>query len=267
MDLKYKSKTYIEQGLTNDNYLLVLEDNSKIVYRKPKKHNIKFDYNNEKNIIDLIKPLNIGPNELYFNPETGEKISSYIENTKYFNNHNYHHLKEIAITLKKLHSLQVNIEFKMFDKLNEYKGNEKSIFLFEENIINSLIKYQSHDKQVLCHNDLVKGNLLFSDKFYLIDYEYASNNYLEFDLASLLSENNIESNKTIIYFLKEYYGHEINEDLFKKVMTYYVFEDILWSYWALNFYKLYQKPIYKKILKQKYNRANKFYNLYIKKED
>ena len=262
--MKIIKKEYIEQGLTNNNYLITYEDGTKVVHRIPKNHNLNFDYSHEETIINLIKPLNISAKELYFNPQTGEKYSEYIENYSYFNNHSKKQLKEIALTLRKLHSLKVDFDFKMFNKLNDFKENNGNLFPFEENILNLLRKYQNEEKMVLCHNDLVKGNLLFTDKFYLIDYEYASNNYKEFDLASLLSENNVESINNIKYFLSVYYDKIVSEDELKKVMTYYVFEDMLWSYWAINFYKLEQKQIYKDIYNQKSKRAFKFYNLYIK---
>ena len=263
--MKIIKKEYIEQGLTNNNYLLTLSDDSKIVHRIPKNHNLNFDYKNEEKIIKLIQPLNISVKELYFNNKTGEKYSEYIDNYSYFNNKSKKQLKEIALTLKKLHSLKVDFDFKMFDKLNEFKKNNENLFSFEENILDLLRKYQKDEDMVLCHNDLVKGNLLFKDKLYLIDYEYASNNYKEFDLASLLSENNIESINNIKYFLNCYYDKEINNEEFIKVITYYIFEDMLWSYWAINFYKLEHKQIYKNIYNQKSKRANKFYNLYLKK--
>ena len=262
--MKIIKKEYIEQGLTNNNYLLTLDDGSKIVHRIPKDNNLYFDYSHEENIINLIKPLNISANELYFNPKTGEKYSEYIQNYTYFNNHSKKQLKEIALSLKKLHSLKVDFNFEMFDRLKQFKENNENIFYFEENILDLLRKYQKDETTVLCHNDLVKGNLLFADKFYLIDYEYAANNYKEFDLASLLSENNIESINNIEYFLNCYYGKKINKNEFNKIITYYIFEDMLWSYWAINFYKLEHKSIYKKFYSQKSKRAIKFYNIYIK---
>lgn len=266
MKLDYIEKTYIEQGLSNDNYLLTLKNNKKVVYRIPKKHQLNFDYHHEYNVINLIKPLNLDVPLINFDVNTGEKITEYIENYRYFKNTSKKDLKDIATSLKKLHSLKTNANFNMFNKLIEYKGKQQTIFPFEEQIINHLKTIQKNDPLVLCHNDLVKGNLLFTNRLYLIDYEYASNNYLEFDLASLLSENNIESLKNIEYFLKCYYQKDYDLNKFKKVIYYYIFEDILWSYWALHFYNLYHQNIYLKIFKMKKKRAFYFYQTYIKKE-
>lgn len=46
-------------------------------------------------------------------------------------------------------------------------------------------------EEVLCHNDLLSGNILLSlkdsgSKIYLIDYEYASYNFRSYDLANHL---------------------------------------------------------------------------------
>jgi thiamine kinase-like enzyme len=59
-----------------------------------------------------------------------------------------------------------------------------------------LLGYQLAFKEVLCHNDLLAGNILLTEHstdgtsnndvcpIHLIDYEYAAYNYLSYDLAN-----------------------------------------------------------------------------------
>ena len=53
----------------------------------------------------------------------------------------------------------------------------------------SLLKeiYFDETPKVLSHNDLNQDNLLWKNKFYFLDWEYASLNHPCFDIASLVS--------------------------------------------------------------------------------
>ena len=62
--------------------------------------------------------------------------------------------------------------------------------------IQKLLGHQLAFKEVLCHNDLLAGNILLTEPstggtsntavcpIHLIDYEYAAYNYLSYDLAN-----------------------------------------------------------------------------------
>lgn len=98
---------------------------------------------------------------------------------------------------------------------------------------------------VLCHNDLVKNNILYGkNKIQLIDFEYSWYGNKIFDIASFLTEIKISKRK------KEYFVSlfKINKNELKLVTNFlYKF----WSLWAEYMYKQTSKNIFLKIWKDK----------------
>ena len=93
--------------------------------------------------------------------------------------------------------------------------------------------------------------MLFVDnKLYLLDFEYAGNNIELFDIASFISENNIEDIELIDYFISQF-----NVDK-KDVITMIDFANILWYYWAQYNFTLTKKSIFKEIAIDKLNHIN-----------
>ncbi|MCK9198859.1 MAG: phosphotransferase [Bacilli bacterium] len=262
---------YIPLGLTNDNYKVTTNLGNKYIIRIPKKGNEKiFKYKNEELIILALKNENIDIQTLYYNNKNGVKITKYIENSRVFNESSLPIEKKIFIIaekLRKIHGIKINsLKFNSLEKLNVFKGESLNLFSFEEIIIKNIKNQYSKNNLVLCHNDLVNGNLLFdNERLYIIDYEYAGMNNKMFDLASFLSENDITDEKTILDFLKYYYLDKYSNDIFEDLKIWYIFNDILWTYWAKYMLERDGKEIFSKIYYQKLNRANNLYNLWFKK--
>ena len=262
---------YIPLGLTNDNYKVTTNLGNKYIIRIPKKGNEKiFKYKNEELIILALKNENIDIQTLYYNNKNGVKITKYIENSRVFNESSLPIEKKIFIIaekLRKIHGIKINsLKFNSLEKLNVFKGESLNLFSFEEIIIKNIKNQYSKNNLVLCHNDLVNGNLLFdNERLYIIDYEYAGMNNKMFDLASFLSENDITDEKTILDFLKYYYLDKYSNDIFEDLKIWYIFNDILWTYWAKYMLERDDKEIFSKIYYQKLNRANNLYNLWFKK--
>ncbi len=263
--LKVRSVKLLPVGLTNDDYLVKTINNQAFIFRHPKKLNKKlFNYQNEEKVIKKISKAKLDVETIYFDNTSGIKITKHIPNLDSFSNSKLPLTKKLNLVakgIKLIHSYKVdkNIIFNPFLKLDSYKKlAKKKLFKDEDKIINDCTNQFNNSELVLSHNDLVDGNLLFSkNRLYIIDYEYAGYNHPLFDLASFLSENNIENEKDIITFLKYFYKKDYSEKLFHKVMTWYRFNDLLWSYWAFMMYEKEQKKVFKDIYNQKSKRYNK----------
>ncbi|MEA4821455.1 MAG: phosphotransferase, partial [Erysipelotrichales bacterium] len=217
-----------------------------------------------------LKNEDIDVQTLYYDNKSGIKITKYIENSKVFNESSLSIEKKITMVaekLRKIHSIKINsLKFNSLEKLNVFKKKSLSLFTFEKVIIKNIENQYSKSNLVLCHNDLVNVNLLFdNEKLYIIDYEYAGMNDKMFDLASFLSENDITDEKTILDFLKCYYLDKYSNNIFEDLKIWYIFNDILWTYWAKYMLEKDSKEIFSKIYYQKLNRANNLYNLWFKK--
>ena len=78
-----------------------------------------------------------------------------------------------------------------YDRYRELSGAEP--FPQEDLLRSHVMRAFAGEQMVLCHNDLVRGNVLkkADGSLLLLDFEFAGLNYPEFDLASLFSENNL----------------------------------------------------------------------------
>lgn len=270
LDKIVKNAKYIEKietGLSNDNYLITLSKNERFVVRIARENPL-LDRKCEDKIVKILKPYDINVPCIYFNNENGNKITVY-QKGHHIDTYELDDLKKVALLLKRLHSLELkcNRDFDSLTKLKTYYYNliDKPFPLSKyEKLINEYQHYINKDKKILCHNDIVRGNLLFSnDKVYLIDYEYAAMNSPMFDLASFISENNIDDEASINYFLITYFGEEVNKEMMEKFYIFHCFQDLLWSLWALDNFQERNDIIYQNIYLTKINRLNRLIKVHI----
>ncbi len=257
--LYHKDIAYIktELGLTNTIYLADTDD-GKIVIRWPDSKMGKLLDNNEREVLDLIKDTGLDVPEVYYDTSSRIRITKYIE-SKDFNatSDPQKDIKALGL-IKKLHSYA----FKVSHSFDSYKLFSS----FVSNCINPLYEYKElsyifdvyatiNHPHILCHNDLVAGNFLFSeDKTYLIDYEYAAMNDPFFDLMSFISENDIVEKTRKDFIIKEYLGHTPSIQEEKELLITETMMDLLWCSWANMLYGQRKEAIYKDIAKRKMER-------------
>ena len=116
-------------------------------------------------------------------------------------------------------------------------------------IIDNFKEFYEPDR--LCHNDLLEGNFLFTkDKLYLIDFEYAGYNDYYFDIASFISENDLNYEETIT-FLKAYFSEK--DCRYDKLDVFLQFCDFIMVHMGLFYYtKKEMKKCTMKLLKQNF---------------
>lgn len=245
----------LKAGFSNYSYLI----NNKHVLRlkKPSKDHY-YDAKRESLVIRNIAPLKISETVIYFNEQDGTKLSEFLPRTKkILGAPSYLQLELVAKTLHKLHraKLQSGVSFDLFNRLLFYKSQCLDFVdtVYERKTISAVKRFYENEPFVLCHNDVVNGNLLFrSRKVYLIDYEYAADNNPLFDLASFISENNIEDEKLRRHFLKAYYAKKCDDKTYRHLLKLIEFQDILWYYWAQMHYIRTKEMIYKRIAHHKW---------------
>ena len=245
--------TPILTGLTNDN-VHVTTQHFDVVLRIPKPENKDlFDYQHEAHILELIKPLNLEPPLLYFDPITGVKCATYIEDAHTLSPEHY---CDAVKLLAKLHNanIQSGQEFNLEQKYTLYQAKKPLYDLSDyDHYITQAQPLKSNLR--LCHNDCVEGNFLFtSTQHYLIDYEYALDNDPYFDLLSLITENDITDPKHRSDIIDTYFSlvdipyDEIKFTIFEGALL------ALWCAWACSMYEIHQESIFKEIADLKYMR-------------
>ncbi|MFA5480934.1 MAG: phosphotransferase [Bacilli bacterium] len=245
----------LKAGFSNYSYLI---DKKHVLRIKRSSEDRFYDSHLESQVIQKIASLKISEKVLFFNEDDGTKLSSFIpRTTKIIEQPNDEQLVLVAKTLKKLHRAKIHSgkSFDIFGRLAYYRSHCIDFVdtVYERKIIASVERFYDDEPAILCHNDVVNGNLLFRGrKLFLIDYEYASDNNPLFDLASFISENKIESEAARQLFLKAYFGKKIEKTMYRRLLRLIACQDILWYYWAQMHYIKTKDPIYKRIAHMKW---------------
>lgn len=245
------------KGLTNRNYLVTLES-MQVVLRVPPTdaHRIVFR-EHELKAHTLIATTDLDVETLYFDPETGIKMTRYIPDLKTFSEYTGEDkIARTASLMRKLHALKqtIGVSFDPVKRYRQYASHVKYPMvcpLRAESIIHNLEKLESD--LTLCHNDWVPGNICFTpEKDYLIDYEYAGDNDPFFDVMSFITENDLTQEEKQ-EFLDAYFQREITAAESLKLHVYEDFHNLLWNTWALMMFESRNEDIYKTIAELKYS--------------
>lgn len=240
LDKKVYSLKNLEGGLSNVSFLI----NDAYVMRVPSSYVQPFvNYRNEESVLKEISSLKISEKIVYFNPEEGIKISKYVHGAfVYDETPSDDQIVLTAKAVKKLHRQNIKVEnrFLPLERLEHYRSfslKEKLDQRYEKKIARLVAAHLEKEELILCHNDLVRGNLLYKfDGLVIIDWEYAGMNSPYFDVASFISENSLEGPQKEL-FLKSYFGAKLNNLKRKKVDVFISFNNVLWYYWALMMHK------------------------------
>ena len=197
---------------------------------KFKKHNL-FENNIdlEQTIHLKLAPYNLAPRFLDHDKEANLVIYEKIVGTSMAPHPNKKNLYEIALKLRDLHSIKIdNYEYELFEeKIEKYflTIGEQAQDSVSKNA-KSFIKKVTADKSklVFCHNDLNLSNIIYAEKIYFIDWDYAGLNHPYFDIATLLNALDLSQDE-VKYFLNSYTGTHNTIDLdaldsFKKLALY-----------------------------------------------
>lgn len=251
---------HTDLGLSNDIYIIEFNGIKKHVARVINKDaDTMANHELERQIQVALRGQNIDFDENAYIDKEKIRIVDYVDNIKTFKECEDPNKYFITIDLiKKFHEIDINTNHN-FDLKKRYE-------LYKKQVINPLFDYKEFeyliddfdtldDKYILSHNDLVDGNILFTnDRSYLIDYEFAAKNHPYFDLMSFLSENNIYNQELRLKIYNYYFDNKLDEKTLKKMTIIEKAQDLLWATWANMLYDLRGKEIYKQIFIDKTDR-------------
>lgn len=252
LKLKVFSLIYLEEGISNFNYLVNDMYVAKFVDQRISLENSK---KNVEIASAFFEKKGLTPKH-YFYPDF--TLVDYIPNAGFLNKDNFHtYLPKLVTTIKAIHKIDPTSisRFDMIKRLHIYKDKLKEKIELPQ-LEQVIAKVKSHlDKAQLkvSHNDLVRGNLLIvNDEIKIIDFEYLGLNDPDFDVVSYLSENDYIDDEIREAFLKAYYEGSIIPQ--EKLSDYERFADALWFYWATFSYQETKKAIFQEIALIKYNK-------------
>lgn len=254
--------TKTDMGLTNDNYLLEIDNDSYILRYPLKDVSSLFNSNQEAEVLEKIKGLDFTLPIKYY--KDGIQLVKFEKDLKTFDDYQGDNkIKAVADLMTKFQESNLSVSF-TFDPLKQimlYKKHTKNIKINLDDYSDLFERLKNHKFiPKLCHNDWVAGNICFiNNKTYLIDYEYAGNNDPLFDVMSFLTENDL-SNRERVEFLAYMFKDGISEKDYQTLIMYRDINNILWYLWAEMMYEFRGEAIYAEIADIKLSQLKSEYN-------
>ena len=132
------------------------------------------------------------------------------------------HLTEIVYVIRRLHNLSIDYVFNPFELIRKSKVKIE----YDKKRIKALEEVWETRPKTLCHNDLLLGNIGYSNgKFLLYDFEFTGMNDRYFDIASFVTENNL-------FHLEETLCQLFGVEDLELLKEYYYLNDVLWTMWG-----------------------------------
>ncbi|WP_321384085.1 phosphotransferase [uncultured Enterococcus sp.] len=234
-------------GLTNYNYIMNIAGEDYVIRQPGKLTKQMIDREIEQVNNGIASEFGVNSECIYFDAETGIKISRFIPNSKNLaqsNPFSQESLVAISQVMKKIHTSPVhfNNTFEWLEELEKYEQiieqiNGNLFFDYDdlkEKLLDFFTTYVGEAVLVPCHNDTVPENFLVSTdgQYYLIDWEYSGLNDANWDLAAYIIETRLPA-ASIDLLLETYYPSGYSDQDILKVKGYIMAQDLLWTVWAL----------------------------------
>ena len=221
--------TKLTAGLTNNSYLLTIKDEKYLIRVAGASTGLLIDRKNEKRNYDVLAKYNLTDEVVYFDEESGMKISKYIDGAKVIDLKNVEDIKESMKLYKKLHSLDIDTGHKVsidkvlnsyMDVLDRYKikfiYGDIDMYLKKCSEIIDFIKRENRPHS-FTHGDAGYCNVLkFENNYNLIDFEFAgmADPLTDLALFGICSEMSIEDTLKLIDVYKACEVEDVNNKEF-----------------------------------------------------
>lgn len=233
----------IPKGYTNKSFSFTCKG-KEYIYRTPGAISAEWlDRRREKKALETAKYLGIDDSYIY-EDETGWMLSHFVACTEEFSFANEKHVSMLCDALKTLYGKPFTCG-RLWDYFYEARRLLEKIRNLDEGTyrvaaeklpaiekIDRLVKADGWSIQ-LVHNDLYEDNLLVSgDKLYLIDWEYAGDSDIGYDICKLFVKNGAEG-AAVDHWLSFYYGRTPTEAERKHLVGCAAVSFYYWYVWAL----------------------------------
>lgn len=238
----------VSGGMTNNNWLFNFQGETYILRLPGICTQTMIDRKIESYNNKLATSIGINPESIYFDEDSGIKISRFIKNAETLTAATAKiesNIKLVTEVLKKLHNSGLKFKntfdvFKEYEKykkianelnINYYDGFlevEESFFKLREKLANIKLDIKP------CHIDTVPENFVKdkNNKIYLVDWEYSGMCDPMWDIAAHILECNFSLEEEEL-FLSYYFNGSIDKVSKEKILIFKICQDILWSLWTL----------------------------------
>lgn len=232
----------LKKGMTNRSFIFTV-NNKRYIMRIPGEGTDKLiDRKEEYNVYQRVKKEPYTETILYLNPDSGYKISEFLENTRNSDANNIQDVKKSMSVLRKFHNQnhQVDHTFDLWKQIDFYESLRKTASAYRdyEEIKDWVLKLKPFiednvTKWSLCHIDANYDNFLIdqNNNVFLIDWEYAGMQDPDLDIAMYAIYAGYTKEK-IDQLINIYYENKVSENIRYKIYAYVAVGGLLWSNWC-----------------------------------
>ena len=201
----------------------------------------------ENDTYTQLKKLDISEHVHYFNPETGVKIASYIENSRPCDAQNADDIRLCMTALRCFHDqkLSVDHQFDLWGQIEYYEAlldGQASCYgdyhTVKEAVLELRCFIEKQDRDcVLCHIDSVPDNFLIEEKngslpqVRLVDWEYAGMQDPHLDIAMFIVYSMFDRDMAD-GLIDAYFTEGCSHLTRMKIYCYIAASGLLWSNWC-----------------------------------
>ena len=235
----------LKAGMTNKSFLFEVHGRHYICRIPGPGTELLINRRQEKAVYDAVTPLDITERILYFDGETGYKVSEYYEDSRNPDNQNWEDMKICMGVVRRLHdsNLKVNHSFDIRERIAFYEGlcRGNNCLYFDDyaqvkDQMNQLMDRlaQLNPPKTLSHIDSNVDNFLFLENgdVRLIDWEYAGmcDPLIDISMTAIYSYYDVDS---VDKLTQLYLEREPDDEERFRVYAYVALGGFLWALWAV----------------------------------
>ena len=236
----------MKAGMTNNSYSFFVAGKQYIIRIPGEGTEQLINRRYEYDVYKAIEHLDISESVQFFDPETGIKISSFLENASACNLDDFSDIQRCMEELRRFHTQQITVshKFDLWERITYYESlleGQPSCHGDYEAVKAEILKLCSFVEEqprawTLCHIDSVPDNFLFenragSNKVRLIDWEYAGMQDPHVDIAMFAVYAMFD--RADVDKLIDAYFTEGCPDLVRiKIYCYIAISGLMWSNWC-----------------------------------
>lgn len=226
--------TYIHRflgGMSNYTYHVVINECDYVIRIANKDGAAFVNYASEKLHLFLLEPFNFTSKTLYYDTDSGIKISAYLNGTNLTAELSNEDYAGVATELHKLHALPIEgIDYDQIPRLARYEALATTslnphYYALKNFWIDEFNTHYAGNKQVFTHGDAQRTNIIKDGtKYTLVDFEFAGINDPFFDIASF---GNIDFTDSLV-LLDYYLGRKALPHETRLVMFHRLYQVLQW---------------------------------------
>lgn len=236
----------LKKGMTNRSFRFSCRGRSYIMRIPGEGTEQLINRRQEYEVYQVIKDLKLSDTIRYFDPDSGCKLTEYLEGARCCDSENPEDVKKCMKVLRKFHSsgLKAGHTFDIFERIEFYESlwkGEPSCYRDYDRTKEKVYELKKYiDEQpknwILCHIDSVPDNFLMqgegeNEKISLIDWEYAGMQDEDVDIAMFAIYALYEKDK-VDELIDAYYTEGCREEVRLKIYAYIAVCGFLWSNWC-----------------------------------